>query len=65
MDKYEYFFNNYDITKEGVVINLKTNRKYKGRIKNDGYLEFQTKINNKYYRWSFHRLLAIKGCTTT
>ena len=59
MDKYEYFFNNYDITKEGVVINLKTNRKYKGKIKN-GYLTFQTRINNKYYRWSFHRLLAIK-----
>ena len=60
MDKYEYFFNNYDITKEGVVINLKTNRKYKGRIKNDGYLAFQTIRNNKYYCWSIHRLLAIK-----
>ena len=59
MDKYEYFFNNYDITKEGVVINLKTNRKYKGIIKK-GYLTFQTRINNKYYRWPFHRLLAIK-----
>ena len=60
MDKYELFFKYYDITKEGVIINLKTNRKYKGKIKNDGYLIWHTKINNKDYSWLIHRLLAIK-----
>ena len=57
---YELFFKYYDITKEGVVINLKTNRKCKGTIGGSGYLTFNTKINNKYYNWLIHRLLAIK-----
>ena len=57
---YELFFKYYDITKEGVVINLKTNRKYKGKIGNNGYLTFHTKRNNKYYSWLIHRLVAIK-----
>ena len=57
---YELFFKYYDITKEGVIINLKTNKKYKGRIKNNDYLAFETTINNKYYSWLIHRLLAIK-----
>ena len=57
---YELFFKYYDITKEGVVINLKTNRKYKGKIENNGYLMWHTRINNKRYGWLIHRLLAIK-----
>ena len=57
---YELFFKYYEITKEGVVINLKTNRKYKGKIGNNGYLTFHTKRNNKCYTYSIHRLLAIK-----
>ena len=57
---YELFFKYYDITKEGVIINLKTNRKYKGRIGNNGYLTWHTRINNKCYNWLIHRLLAIK-----
>ena len=57
---YELFFKYYDITKEGVIINLKTNRKYKGTIGNNGYLHWQTTKNNKHYDWSIHRLIAIK-----
>ena len=57
---YELFFKYFDITKEGVIINLKTNRKCKGGIGGNGYLTFNTKINNKYYNWSIHRLIAIK-----
>ena len=57
---YELFFKYYDITKEGVIINLKTNRKYKGTIANNGYLIFNTKINKKKYNWLVHRLIAIK-----
>ena len=57
---YELFFKYYDITKEGVIINLKTNRKYKGTIGNNGYLTFNTKRNNKNYNYLVHRLIAIK-----
>ena len=57
---YELFFKYYDITKEGVIINLKTNRKYKGTIAGNGYLIFNTKINKKKYNWLVHRLIAIK-----
>ena len=60
INMYELFFKYYDITKEGVVINLKTNRKYKGTIANNGYLHWQTTKNNKHYDWSIHRLIAIK-----
>ena len=57
---YELFFKYYDITEEGVVINLKTNRKYKGKIGSSGYLQWKTKRNNKCYTYSIHRLIAIK-----
>ena len=57
---YELFFKYYNITKEGVVINLKTNRKYKGTIGKSGYLQWSTTRNNKNYTWSIHRLIAIK-----
>ena len=60
MDKYKYFFNNYDITKEGIIINKKTGKQSKGCIDNKGYLTFHTTRNNKYYSWPIHRLIAIK-----
>ena len=60
MDKYELFFKYYDITKEGVIINLKTNRKCKGTIGKSGYLKWSTKRNNKNYDYYIHRLIAIK-----
>ena len=60
MDKYKYFFNNYDITKEGIIINKKTGKQSKGYIDNRGYRAFACKYKNEHFRYSIHRLLAIK-----
>lgn len=60
MDKYKFFFENYDITKEGIIINLKTKKEYKGKKDNRGYLTFHTTINKKCYHWGIHKLLALK-----
>ena len=60
MDKYEYFFNNYDITKEGIIINKRTGKQSKGCINDKGYRMFNCKYKNKNLACCIHRLLAIK-----
>ena len=60
MDKYEYFFNNYDITKEGIIINKRTGKQWKGCINNRGYRMFTCRYKNKHFMYSIHTLLAIK-----
>ena len=60
MNKYEYFFNNYDITKEGIIINKKTGKQSKGCINNRGYRMFTCRYKNKHFMYSIHTLLAIK-----
>ena len=60
MDKYEYFFNKYDITKEGIIINKQSKKQSKGCINNRGYRMFTCRYKNKHFRYSIHRLLAIK-----
>ena len=60
MDKYKYFFNNYDITKEGIIINKQSKKQSKGYINSTGYKMFTCRYKNKYFAYSIHRLLAIK-----
>ena len=43
MDKYKYFFNKYDITKEGIIINKQSKKQSKGYIDNRGYRAFACK----------------------
>ena len=60
MDKYKYFFNKYDITKEGIIINKQSGKQSKGYIDNTGYRVFTCRYKNKHFTCSIHRLLAIK-----
>ena len=60
MDKYEYFFNKYDITKEGIIINKQSGKQSKGCINNRGYRMFTCRYKNKHFMYSIHTLLAIK-----
>ena len=60
MDKYKYFFNKYDITKEGIIINKQSGKQSKGCINNRGYRMFTCRYKNKHFMYSIHTLLAIK-----
>lgn len=60
MNRYTVFFNNYDITKDGIITNFKTNKKSKGHLDDVGYLSFQCKIDGKNYHIRIHQLLATK-----
>lgn len=52
-------FPNYHITKEGDVYNLKTGRKMKSVLRDDGYIVFCLTNNGKRKVLKQHRLLAI------
>ena len=52
-------FPNYHITKEGDVFNLKTGRKMKPVLRDDGYIVFCLSNNSKQKVLKQHRMLAI------
>ena len=49
---------NYEIHKDGSLINIKTGRKKKWSISNKGYLRSSIWVNGKMKNVSQHRLLA-------
>ena len=52
-------FENYGISKDGVIINLKRQKELKYFVDKDGYYKVGFCINNKKYNRFVHRLVAI------
>lgn len=49
---------NYEICRDGSVIDIKTNKKIKGNQKKTGYIEYCLYLNGKKYYYLAHRLVA-------
>lgn len=52
-------FENYGISKDGIIINFKRNKELKYFIDKDGYYRVGFCINNKKYNRFVHRLVAL------